>query len=347
MEIYRLDPLRDPRWGELIGRHPRASVFHTPAWLKSLEQTYGFEPVAFTTSAPAEKLTNALVFCVVRSRLTGRRLVSLPFSDHCEPLVDDADDLRMLCSFAVRLRSQERWRYVEIRPASPIESAPADGFETSQTFYLHRLDLRPDLATIVRGFHKDSIRRKIRRAEREGLTYEEGRGEPALRQLCHLLELTRDRHRVPLQPLSWFGNLVDNCGDDLCIRIASRAGEPVAGMMTLRHASTLVYKYGGSDARLHPLGGVPFLFWRTIEEARRGGVLELDLGRSDRDNPGLVTFKEHLGAQPFALRYWRAPRATRGPSTPGWPISVMKQVFFRLPRRVRRAAGGYLYPHLG
>jgi hypothetical protein len=34
-----------------------------------------------------------LVFCRVRSWLTGRRSISLPFSDHCEPLVESHEAL--------------------------------------------------------------------------------------------------------------------------------------------------------------------------------------------------------------------------------------------------------------
>src|SRR6266480_325738 len=88
---YQLDPTRDSRWAELVERHPRASVFHSVGWLKALQRTYKYEPAAFTTSSSAGDLKNGLVFCHINSWLTGRRLVSLPFSDHCEPLCDWTD----------------------------------------------------------------------------------------------------------------------------------------------------------------------------------------------------------------------------------------------------------------
>ena len=97
LPVYRLQPLEDPRWADLVDRHPRSSVFHTIAWLEALRRTYGYEPVAYTTSSPGERLKNGLVFCRVASWITGRRLVSLPFSDHCEPLVDSlADEVLLL-----------------------------------------------------------------------------------------------------------------------------------------------------------------------------------------------------------------------------------------------------------
>lgn len=347
MDVYSFDPLQDSRWTEFVGRHPKASVFHTAGWLRALQRTYHFEPIAFTTSRPIDELRNALVFCAVRSWLTGSRLVSLPFSDHCEPLVESADELRAICISVLRHRMKGRWKYVEMRPVSSVIPLEEESFRRAQTFYLHRLDLRPDLDVLLRSFHKDSIQRKIRRAERESLTYEEGRSEPLLRKLCHLLDLTRQRHQVPLQPVAWFRNLIACLGESLCIRIASKEGQPAAGILTLTHGASVVYKYGGSDTRLNALGGMPLLFWKTIQDAKQIGARELDLGRSDCDNPGLIAFKEHWAADRSPLTYWRYPGEAHSTADNGWTTGLARRVFARLPGRVRRAAGSLLYPHLG
>jgi CelD/BcsL family acetyltransferase involved in cellulose biosynthesis len=340
MDVYSFDPLQDSRWAEFVGRHPKASVFHTSGWLRALQRTYQFEPIAFTTSRPTDELKNALVFSAVRSRLTGCRLVSLPFSDHCEPLVEHPEELRALWSSVLAHQAQGRWKYVEMRPVSSAIPL-GESFQRAQTFYLHRLDLRPDLEALLHSFHKDSIQRKIRRAERERLTYEAGRSESLLQKLCHLLDLTRRRHEVPLQPLAWFRNLIECLGEGLCIRIASKDGQPAAGILTLAYGSTVVYKYGGSDTRLNPLGGMPFLFWKTIQEAKQMGARELDLGRSDQDNPGLIAFKEHWAAHRSTLTYWRSP----GETGHSWKMGFARRLFTRLPRGMRRAVGNFLYPH--
>src|SRR5437899_12937930 len=86
MAVYQIDPLGDPRWADFLEEHPHACVFHTPNWLKTLSRTYGYEPFVVTTSPPRAKLSNGIVFCKLRSWLTGGRIVSLPFSDHCQPL---------------------------------------------------------------------------------------------------------------------------------------------------------------------------------------------------------------------------------------------------------------------
>jgi Acetyltransferase (GNAT) domain len=72
--IYAIDPLRDPRWAEMVERHARASVFHTPGWLEALRRTYGYEPVVYTTSPPRADLTDGVVLCRVRSRITAEKI---------------------------------------------------------------------------------------------------------------------------------------------------------------------------------------------------------------------------------------------------------------------------------
>src|SRR5436853_1516189 len=139
--VYTLDPLQDARWPGFLAKHPSASIFHSRGWLDALRRTYKYEPIAYTTSPPGAELANGLVFCRVDSRLTGRRLVSLPFSDHAEPLVNSEEELQCLLGFLERDLTRRRWKYVEIRPLRRTVENSA-GFEKRGVSYSHRLDVR-------------------------------------------------------------------------------------------------------------------------------------------------------------------------------------------------------------
>ena len=176
------------------------------------------------------------------------------------------------------------------------------GFEKSTSFYFHRIDLRPTIEVLFRSFHKDCVQRKIRRAEREGLVYEEGRSEALLAKFYQLLVLTCRRKQLPPQPLAWFRHLISCMGDSLTIHVCSKDDRLIASVLTLSFKGSLVYKYGCSDPRLRNLGGTHLLLWRAIHEAKRSGRHEFDLGRSDLDTPGLVTFKDRWGATRFLTK---------------------------------------------
>ena len=349
MPVFTVYPLTDARWDDLVTQHPRAGVFHTSGWLSTLQRTYGYEPVVFTTSGLGEPLKNGLVFCNVRSWITGRRLVSLPFSDHCDLLADAAEQEELLahvCECVVR----DGYAHAEIRPTTTEEHARllATNLQATETFCLHKLSLDLSLDILFHNLHGNCIQRKIRRAEREKLAYQSGRSEPLLRQFYDLLLRTRRRHCLPPQPLHWFRNLVESMGDNLTIRLVSKDDHPVAAILTLSHKTTVTFKYGCSDERFHNLGGTPFLLWKTIEEAKNQGMRELDLGRSELNHPGLVQFKDRLGAMKTMLPYWRYPIArVAGPASAGWRVQITKGIFSRIPNPVLVASGRFLYRHIG
>jgi CelD/BcsL family acetyltransferase involved in cellulose biosynthesis len=346
MNIYRLNPLSDPRWPEFLSRHPQASIFHTVGWLEALRLTYGYEAVGFTTSN-GEKLSNGVVFCQVRSWLTGKRLVSVPFSDHCQPLVS-GHELQTILGSLHRSRGSERWKYIELRPLRDemvVESLA--GYANSETFSFQKIDLRRDLDTIYRGFHDSCVRRKIKRAEREKLVYQSGRSAELLQQFRDLLLLTRRRHKLPPQPAVWFQNLAKCLGEALTVHVLSKEGRPVASILTLHYKKSLIYKYGCSDAQFHNLGGTPLLFWKAIQQAKEMGVEEFDLGRSAPEDPGLIAFKEHLGAETSELRYYRSPGARVKDEKVQPGKSWARNALARLPDPLLAEAGRLLYRHLG
>lgn len=346
MRTREIDPIHDPTWLALVERHPRASVFHTPAWLEALRRTYGYEPVVLTTSPPGRELANGVVFCRVSSWLTGHRIVSVPFTDHCEPLVDDGGELHCIMA-ALR----DEWKgnghkYVEMRPVES-DLGVFQGLSKSETFCLHRLDLHPRLEDLFQGFHKDCVRRKIRRAERECLAYEEGQSELLLEKFYRLLVPTRRRQLLPPQPRKWFRNLIACMGDRLKIHVASKDGQPVASILTLRHKTVLVYKYGCSDRRFNNLGGTQMVFWKAIQEAKSRGLLELDMGRSDWCNLGLMKFKDHWGAARSTLTYWRYGAVAVELAGTSWNAQISRRILGHMPLSLLTATGGLLYRHLG
>ena len=346
--VYQVHPLRDPRWAELVDRHPHSSVFHTVSWLRALNRTYGYHLLAFTTSPPGVRLENALVFCRVTSWITGRRLISLPFSDHCDPLLSTSDEHLFIAALEQSLH-QEELSYVEIRPKQPF-TGPTSFFHSAQSYCFHQIDLRPDLATLYSKFHTSSTQRKIRRAERESLVCEVGRSQVLLDSFWKLLLITRRRQQVPPQPKNWFHNLIDCFGNALQIRVAFKDQQPVASLLTIRHKDTLVYKYGCSDNRFHNLGGTHLLFWRAIQDAKRDGLRVFDLGRSDCDNPGLITFKDRWGSDRSMLTYSRfsvaPPPGTLGLSFRESAGRIARGMVPYLPDRILQLVGSALYRHI-
>jgi hypothetical protein len=349
--VYSIDPLSDPRWEQFVDLHPRGRIFHTTGWLESLRRTYGYRPVAFTTSRPSEGLENALLFCRISSPLTGSRLVALPFSDHCDALVGTPSELRTLFAAAEQELRKNGLNYVEMRPLHSLDiSTPL--YQWKHEYRYHEIDLSPDLDTLFQNCHRDSIQRKVRRAEREDLTCRIGNSESLLRDFYRLFLLTRRRHQLPPQSLQWFRNLIDCMGQSLSLRVAFKSGQPIAAIATLCYKDTMVYKYGCSDVRFNNLGGTHLLIWSCIQEAKQKGLTKFDLGRSDCENAGLITFKDRWGAAQSTLAYSRYASSTRElvhliEAKSDWRVRVAKRIMEHTPDFLLSFAGSVLYKHVG
>jgi lipid II:glycine glycyltransferase (peptidoglycan interpeptide bridge formation enzyme) len=344
--VYKIDPIQDLRWRKLVQVHPSASVFHTVEWLNALRHTYSYEPVVFTTSAPTSELKDGLAFCYVRSWLTGKRLVSLPFSDHCEPLYESVEELDFLVRYLQTALDHKELKYLEVRPINEKfrEMAGGTSFQSTGNYVLHRIDLRSSLDELFRHFNKDSIQRRIRRAERAGLVERCGRSEELIKDFYGLLVLTRSRHHVPPQPYIWFRNLIHFMGDSLEIRVAYKDDKPIASILTLRFRETVYFKYGCSNSAFNNLGATPLLLWRAIEGAKSFGAKEFDLGRTDEDNAGLISFKDKWAPVRQPLHYWRFPPSPNGG---GWRVKMAKQILAKMPDRLLTATGNLIYRHIG
>ena len=344
---HEIDPLTDARWRVFLAGHPRASVFHTPEWLEAVRRTYGYRPAVLTTSGADEDLANGLVFCRVQSWLTGRRLVSVPFSDHCDPLVTSPEDVPVLLQGLEERARTEGCKYAELRPVSPLpEIHPC--WRADECYYHHFLDLRAGAEALLHQFDRDCIQRRIRHASRSGITVMEGRGLERLKEFYTLVLKTRRRQGLPPQPMRWYRNLVDCLGDSVTIRCAYNGDQPIAAILTLRYKNSLYYKYSASIAQFHRFGAVPYLLWRAIQGAISQGLEQLDLGRSDYDAVGLVAFKRRWNAKSLLTSYLRCPTDARQVITNrGWVRRLARTTCKYMPDTCLAALGNLAYRHVG
>ncbi|MGA2569843.1 MAG: GNAT family N-acetyltransferase [Terracidiphilus sp.] len=346
MPLFELDPSADSRWAELVDTHPAASVFHHPRWLNALSETYGYRPIVLTNCRAGEPLTSGIPLCEVSSWITGRRAVSLPFSDHAQPLLAEGEDpAQYFASIREQMR-RNRWKYVELRPRQPMSGSDS-GLAPDKEYWIHVLDLAPSIDELFRNLHKSSLQRRIKKSSREGLTYERGSSPELLDDFFRLQVMTRKRHQLPPQPKIWFANVLLKLSGSAEIRVARKDGRSVAAIMTLYHKKKAVYKYGCSDHNLHHLAGMPFLFWKLIEECKAAGFTEIDFGRSEMDNEGLVRFKDEFGTRRERLCYLRFPEAEKGKDTVGRLMPIAGPLFSLLPDSVSSYLGRILYRHIG
>ena len=276
--------------------------------------------------------------------------MSLPFSDHCEPLFDSAKDLSFLIRYLQASLERKEWEYLEVRPIN-LDFGHTDngvGFLPAATYFLHTLDLRPELEVLFRNLSKESVQRPFELAQEAGLVEKCGASGDLLKQFYSLLVNTRLRDDAPSPPYAWFRNLLDCRSLAPEIRIAYRDEIPIAAILTLRYRDVVYYKYGCWAERFRPLGAIPWLLWRAIAAAKSNGATEFDFGRTEESNDGLVAFNNHWVPCPKRLVCWRYSDSSQShDSADSWKLKMAKGAFSYVPSGLLTITGKLLYRHIG
>ena len=335
-----IDPTADPAWRAFLERAPQASIFHHPAWLKTVRDQYGYALNACCVIDERDQIAAGLPLASVRSRITGSRLIALPFSDVCPPLAAGSSAATGLA----RALEDERGRTgldIEIRGELPaLRSASA-----VSRFYHHQIPLDPDVRVVERNFARSQARRGVAKARREGLVAERRTDAEALEIFYGLHVRTRARQGVPVQPKRFIRRIGKLFAAGLgFVLIVHDRRTPMAAAVFLTFKQTITYKYGASDVRHLSKRPNNLLFMEAITWACENGFRTFDLGRTNLDNRGLCSFKRAWGAEETPLFYTYLRDRRPGPDG-GLASRVLATVIRRSPPAVGRLVGEALYGH--
>ncbi len=339
-DVHILEPCSSPEWLRFICSHPDATIFHHPSWMLLLRNAYGFRVFALCVKR-GDAIVAGVPFAEVRSFLTGTRWVSLPFSDHCQPLLTagKAEEAEIVLRY-VRHTQAEGLNRIEIRWPFGSESYRSDAFVH------HHLPLQSDPEAVFATFRKSTVQRHIRQSQRSGLEIRRCESEEEFMQYHPLQVSTRRRLGVPAQPRSFFRNvwkhmLKPGLGYAL---LAWKDGRAVAGAVFFEFGHTTYYKYGASDYAFRSLNANHALMWEAIRQACVKGHTMFDFGRSDKADEGLRRYKNGWGTIERELVYTILGK--RPPRTGRSRVQQFAGAIIRhSPRWVCSVSGELLYKH--
>jgi CelD/BcsL family acetyltransferase involved in cellulose biosynthesis len=334
-----------------IQRYGGDTLYYDPAWIKLITSLYGYQYFPLSAIGSDGHVTGFLPLCYMSSPLTGKRLVSLPFSDCCPLLAEDAGSAGQLIEQALELAKQKQVRYLELRTGHHEALDSRDDLVSTNMYgnWLVKLETNSDIAW--KRAHQQA-RRNVKKARAEGVSVRLAERREEMREYYRLHLLTRTRkHGMPSQPLKYFERLWDAFAPagKLHLELAEYQGKVIAAHITGLAGKQARYLYGASDERYNKLGAGYLLTWESIQRTGQLGYEVLDLGRTAYDNPGLVQSKRSWGATEQACPYYYYP-AIRGLATTGEQSKKYQLVtacWRKLPLQISAPLGGLLYRHLG
>jgi CelD/BcsL family acetyltransferase involved in cellulose biosynthesis len=286
MPIDCVDPTENLAWQKFV-EQTVSTVFHSPEWLRVLKQTYGFNIHAHLLRNENGETRAGLPFCTIEDMMDPR-IVSLPFTDFCDPLVENVDDWR--CLIDGILNSGHRMSLRCLHNDLPL----GDGrFTLTNRAKWHIIDLQADEATLWQRL-RGSARRAIKKAQQNDIVVQAAQSKEGLRAFFELhLRVRKYKYGLLAQPYRFFENIWDQfiAQGKGTLMLASCQEEVIGGVMFLEWQNTLYYKFNASNPAMTVLRPNDLIVWEGMRYGQFRGLHYLDFGLSDWDQEGLLQYK--------------------------------------------------------
>ena len=343
MAIDIINPLNYAGWNELLETNPHSSFFHTANWAQVLAESYGFTPLYFCR-IEHERMVSLLPMMEVDSWLTGRRGVSLPFTDAVPVIAGTTEAVDELFELSAAHGRQRQWKYFEFRPGSDLFT----GEKQHAVFVNHQLPLDNTEEQLFKQF-RESTRRNIKIAYKNRIEVIFSASFRAVKEFYRLNCSARKDHGLPPQPFRFFANLQKHALKKGLGMIANgiSKGKVISSNIYLFHKNRAFYKFGANDRKHMNLRSSYLAMWEAIRYFLSKGFDLLDFGRTDADDAGLLQFKRGWGTDEIPVNYYRYDLRREAFVGSAGGMKTSYSICKYMPLPALRLVGWGLYRHFG
>jgi len=293
-------------WDEFVRSSAAWTHFQLWSWKGVMEDVFGHQCV-YLAARNGAGLAGVLPLVRVKSVLFGDYLVSMPFLNYGGPLGTDTA-ARELVAHAEELAREQRVGLLELRCREPL---PLD-LPVSHRKITVILDLPPGGPDAVWHGLTSNVRRKVRRAQKEGMSARFG-----LDQVTAFYDVFSHHMRdlgTPTLPRQLFETLAQRFAGATWFGCVYYEGRPVACGCGFQWAGEFEMTWVSALQAYHHVYANMFLYWAFMERAAQQGLTLFNFGRC---TPGSGThrFKQQWGARDLPLS-WYHRAAGRRAATP-------------------------------
>src|SRR5262245_9865953 len=285
----------EAEWDAFVEGHPDATGYHLWGWRRVMERAFGHQTV-YLAARRDNEIVGVLPAVMIKSRLFGRSLVSLPFLNYGGVLATDAEVARLLLDHAANVGSREGASHLELRhlvqrfadlPVKRHKVTMRLRLETSEEAAWTRLDRR--------------IRNHIRKAQKSNLTTDTG-GRELLGDFYAVFAHNMRDLGTPVYGRAFFEEVFEHfaaCARVFVVRLDSTA---IAAGIGYTFRDTIEIPWASSLKAYRPLCANVLLYWHAVQHAIAEGRTTFDFGRSTPGD-GPFQFKQQWGAEPSPLAW--------------------------------------------
>ncbi len=291
--VQIINPSIDSRWMPFILKHRHGAIYHHPLWKELITQTCGYEPF-YLVLERRKKIRAALPFFGIQQPAAGNRMVSLPHSDFCDPLVKSNRDFEQLMMELLHYLKMHRITYLKFKTRHTQIDLPDFDLQQVRTNTLRVLELEkiPDEALPGVASYREEPLPEV------PVTFHFATEEREMRLFYHFYTLTRRQHQRTVKPYKFFKNVWQLFYPQnlLTVLLGYRGEKPVGGMMLFRFKDTVSYLYGGFDTTMEKFRTDELLLGESIRFGKQRGYRFYETGKSVILSEGQEALLREMGA---------------------------------------------------
>ena len=343
MNLQIINPIEYPNWDDLLLTSGDHSFFHTSAWARVLVESYNYKPLYFSEISEG-RLSLLFPFMEVNSIITGKRGVSIPFTDYCDVIVNDPDKFRGAWEQIVAYGRDAEWKHIDLRGGGEYlpEAIP------SLSHYTHDLRLNGDEKEIFNNF-KENTRRNIKKALKESVEVRLENSFESVKEFFRLNIITRKRHGLPPQPFRLFKNIYDHIilKKNGFISLAHYKKKIIAGAIFFHFNKNAIYKYGASKMDYSRLRPNNLVMWEAIKWYLKNSFTSFSFGITEQSNKGLLQFKRTWRAEEGIVNYYKYNILKDDFEKDEFRAKTSYSFFRKMPSPMLNLTGALIYRHFG
>ena len=294
-------------WNQFVFKYSD-SPFHLYQWKEILERIYGYR-CEYLMAEDRHEIVGIFPVALIKSKLFGVRICSLPFSDYGGTLFASVEINSSLLDLFLQYLSPyvEEANYFEVR--SPMQSNVATCLENrlklGKVKYLtYIIDLNKPFNEIWRHEFPKDLRYAIRKAIRNKIEVLEMEFEEGIHEFYQLYLLTMKRLGSPPHGIEFFSACHDLLGDEHTkLFMAMKSGKVIGGIIVLLGKYTIYSTYLVIDSTHRSLNPGSLLDCRVIEWGCENRFRFFDFGRTLYGS-GVHLFKKQWGGKEMFQPYY-------------------------------------------
>jgi CelD/BcsL family acetyltransferase involved in cellulose biosynthesis len=290
-----------------------STVYHTLEWRSVLENLFHYRTF-YALCRHNRDIVGILPLAFVRSWITGKRVVSLPYSQYGGPIVSDVRALDCMVEHLVGYLSQG-FEYVRLRPRERLDEGVVDRAGLKKLDYYARcvipLENRND-DDVREHLHK-SVIRSIKASIRAGIHIENCDYQHDGDIIQTMMFQTCKKHGVPPYPPTLLDAIHEKLVSKNLARtfVARLEGRVIAALIMFTMSGEGIYAYNFSDRKYLRLRPNNALIWAAIQWSLENRLSIFDLGISSPQDNQLLPFKKRWGAVEHTLREYFITRGDK------------------------------------